>query len=183
MRCCDHCRPSRSLGLPRFRYRTCTHWLCSLRARGAAPGGLDIPFLGGSHLLSSTEAAVPPRFLGNPLVRVPCSRTPPGPPRFSRLLSVGMLPSATVRRRTPELPVSRLHRMARVLPVYASRPGSPLSRARLGSGGRQLCRVGLVTHRVPMKGFGYVSHGVLLSQAYPGAPQLWTLARPGLQKP
>jgi hypothetical protein len=72
----------------------------------------------------------------------------------------------------PGLPFSRLNCEARALPVYASRPGSPLSRARLGSGGRQLCRVGVATYWVPVKSFSYASllHGIPLSQAWPGAP-------------
>lgn len=53
--------------------------------------------------------------------------------------------------------LSRLDNTACWLPVYASRHGSPLCRARLGSGGRQLCRVGLHSHWVPTKGFQHVT--------------------------
>ncbi len=39
------------------------------------------------------EATVPPRFLGNPNVRMPCSKTPPRPPRLTAA-NVVVLPPA-----------------------------------------------------------------------------------------
>ncbi|SRR6266545_6316453 len=39
----------------------------------------------------SVETTVPPRFLGDPRVRTPCSSTPPEPRRFIRLRSVSVL--------------------------------------------------------------------------------------------
>jgi len=74
----------------------------------------------------------------------PVLATPPRPPRLIRLLSVSVQSRANLTAGTPGLSFSRLDGTAFVLPVYASHAGSPQPHARLGSGGRQLCRVGLV---------------------------------------
>jgi len=44
---------------------------------------------------------VPPRFLGNPAVRMPYSQTPPGPARFSRLRTVQARSPTHLTGRTP----------------------------------------------------------------------------------
>ena len=67
---------------------------------------------------------------------------------------VPMLPPCCPRRRLPRVVLSRLNRTALALAVYAS--SSPLRCRRRKTRFRWLagpCRVGLVTHRVAMKGF------------------------------
>jgi len=75
-----------------------------------------------------------PRFPGNPRGLLPCSSTPAGPDT-PRPGGVPMLPPLCQRRRLQRVVLSRLHRTASALAVYASSGGSPHHGARLASGG------------------------------------------------
>ena len=98
------------------------------------------------------ETTGPPKFLGNPDVPSPCSSTPAGP----------TLPGHTKRRRGPRsdprrgLPrevISGLNHTASALAVYASPVGRPRGRKTRFWLLARLYQAGLVTRRIPTKGF------------------------------
>jgi hypothetical protein len=81
----------------------------------------------------SMETVGPPRFLGNPRVRLPCSRTPAGPWRLA-LAPPRCCPRCANGEDPSDQNLSRLYHTAFALAVYASQPGSPRDHARLASG-------------------------------------------------
>ncbi len=117
-----------------------------------ALGGFGKPGLHTSGQ-ASEEASRPPRFLGDPLAFVPCSRTPEGPLVLA-FSTLAVLPSAIPTASAPStVPISGLNRTARPLAVYAPQPGSPRVHARLASGCWPALPGGIRTHRVPLRGF------------------------------
>jgi len=106
-----------------------------------------------------------PKFLGNPGVPLPSSPTPAGPSTPCPG-GVPLLPPLCQRRRLRRVVLSRLNHTALALAVYASSGGLPTpgrkTRFRLLA---RLYRVGLVTHRVPTKGF----QGVIVT-SFPPLP-------------
>ena len=103
LRCCDHCRPSHQLGFPRYVVPRPRPVVSLPSGAERSPSGLGL-FDRSPPVAFDVETTVPPRFLGNPSVRMPRSRTPPGPPRFFfRLGSVSVLSCASVMVRTPRL--------------------------------------------------------------------------------
>lgn len=131
------------------------------------------------------ESSGRPKFLGNPAVPLPCSSTPAGSGTPCPG-GVPMLPPLCPRRRLPRVVLSGLNRTALALAVYASSGGSPLpgrkTRFRLLA---KLYRVGLVTHRVPTRGF----QGVVVT-SFPPLPSFawrkdtipnWSVCRASVQ--
>jgi len=100
------------------------------------------------------EAARPPKFLGDPLSHLPCSRTPAGPPH-QVITTLRCCPCIVNCKDSRALLLSRLNRTAFAIAVYASWVGSPQharkTRFWLLTG---LCQIGLATNRVTLKGFG-----------------------------
>lgn len=70
---------------------------------------------------------------GEPSARLPCSQTPAGPRRLA-LAAPRCCPRSRDDEGSDDYSFSRLNHTASVLPVYASRPGSPPGHATLGSG-------------------------------------------------
>src|SRR5207237_9494073 len=64
---------------------------------------------------SVAEAAGPPRFLGNPIVHMPCSPTPAGPPRQAHL-GASVLPSVIS---TTSAPTTRTFRGSITRPTHS----------------------------------------------------------------
>jgi hypothetical protein len=110
-----------------------------------------------------------PKFLEDPGVPTPCSSTPAGPDTPC-LVGVPMLPPCCQKRRLRRVVLSRLNGTALALAVYASSGGLPApgrkTRFRLLA---RLYRVGLVTHRVPTKGF----KGVVVTSSPPLPSFAW----------
>jgi hypothetical protein len=93
---------------------------------------------------------VPPRFLGSPLVYMPCSQTPARPPAPGHCDAgdVAFRSFQGVGSRVDT--ISGLNHTACTPAVYASQPGSPLRHARLASGWlASLDRTGVGTRRTP----------------------------------
>ena len=103
------------------------------------------------------ETTGPPKFLGNPLVPTPCSWTP-ARPTYQAITVVRHGPRAYNDEGSPREVISGLDRTASALAVYASPRGSPhrTQDSLLAAG--QLYQTGLVTRRVPTKGFRDVSY-------------------------
>jgi len=124
-----------------------------------------------SPALVSVETAGSPRFLGNPLVLPPCSRTPPGRTRQA-VCGACARPGLVQRSGLPGGCRSR-GSIARHRHSLSTLPRSDCSRrARLASGGWPASAGwDSLTHRVALKGPPQVVHssGLLLSQALPGA--------------
>ena len=99
------------------------------------------------------ESGRPLRLLGNPRGRSPCSWTPAGP-GCQAVTASGHGPSARSDggRATRSL-ISGLNSTAFAPAVYASPDGSPRPTQDSLLAAGQLYQVGLVTHRVPLKGF------------------------------
>jgi hypothetical protein len=117
-----------------------------------------------------------PKFLGDPRVLMPCSSTPAGPVTPG-LSGAPMLPPWRQRRRLRRVVLSRLNGTAWALAVYASSGGLPAPgrKTRFWLLAR-LYQVGLVTHRIPTRGFEVHSlHLLLLSQALLGAMTLFPI--------
>lgn len=99
------------------------------------------------------ERPGPPRFLENPDANMPCSQTPMGPARQAITACRCCLPQLS-RRRLPQSLSLRgsITRPVRFLCTLRTvRYRTPRNtRFRLLAG---LCRVGMVTHWVPVKGF------------------------------
>ena len=114
-----------------FAWRLPASLRCSLSRGSSSPSASQGVY--GSPVRLPLETAGSPRFLGVPLVRSLRSQTPAGPWRLAcRRPDTAAAPIDGSGSR--EVFVSRLHRAAPTLPVYASRPGSPPDRATLGSG-------------------------------------------------
>jgi len=97
----------------------------------------------------------------------------PGHSGAALLIGSRVLPSAVSKASAPvNRLISRLHRAACMLAVYASQPRSPSDHARLASGwwptlaGRDSNPLGPGVKFQP-----YPLHGILLTQALPGAPK------------
>src|SRR5271157_2410259 len=144
-----------------------------------------------AHLaaLRCLRLAIPPQFSGRrrrglpgswgTLPCVPCSSTPAGPSCQTIGRSALLLQHDGVAFRSYEgvgsrdYFISRLNDTAHTLAVYASQPRSPVSHARLAPGwwsslaGRDLNPLGPAVKFQPS-----FLHGVLLTQASPGAPQV-----------
>jgi hypothetical protein len=123
-----------------------------------------------SQLVSVWRRSGSPKVPGEPSVPLPCSPTPAGPPRQA-VTSVWLGPRCTHGEGSPREVISGLHHTASGLAVYASQcgiaPAPRKTRFRLLA---KLCRTGLVTRRVPTKGFHVrPTSRSLLSQACPGA--------------
>jgi hypothetical protein len=134
------------------------------RARGSSPG----PQLPGSD--AHGGRAGPPRFLGNPHVPMPCSPTPAGPTRQAfgrrRCCPRYVHNEGSHDNHSFEAPSHGLGTRCVRFVRSIARPSTQHSLPAAG----QRCRAGLVTRRVPMKGFRVVSlHRFPLSQALPGA--------------
>src|SRR5215471_6341320 len=113
--------------------------------------------------------AGPPRFLEDPVVNMPCSPTPVGPPRSAATALRCCLPPNGKRRPPRQILISGLNHTACPLAVYASQGGLLHRHARLASGWlASLVRAGVTTRWVLPKGFRL---SILLSQALPGAPK------------
>ncbi len=111
------------------------------------------------HLVASLRCtAGRPRFLRNPCVSMPCSPTPAGPTR--QALRRSRLGPRYVHNEGShdQINLSGLHHTAWTLAVYASQSGLPQSHARLASRCWPLYGTGLVTRRIPTKGFRVVSY-------------------------
>ena len=104
------------------------------------------------------ETAGRPRFLRNPRVSMPCSPTPAGPTR--QALRRSRLGPRYVHNEGShdQINLSGLHHTAWTLAAYASQSGLPQNHARLASRCWPLCGTGLVTRRIPTKGFRVVSY-------------------------
>ncbi len=139
-----------------------------LRPPAACPDELVVLARRYRRFPSPTGTAGSPRFLGVPL----CGRCAhrPRPDLGTSRCGALVLPSPQTKALAPANNfVSRLHRAAPALPVYASRPGSPPHHATLGSRlVASLCRAGFVLLG-PTEGFSQL-HDILLLQASPGAP-------------
>jgi hypothetical protein len=150
---------------------TTVHSLLSLPSfsRACADGpGLGSPGrpLPGSFTVETTG---PRRFLRDPMVHAPCSTTSVGPP--CQAIAALRCCRRTVRRQ--RLPHSEQFRGSITRPIHSlstlRRSGHPdLRKTRFWLLAR-LCQAGLVTRRVPQKGFRsdlvWSSHAILLSQA------------------
>src|SRR5947209_18787593 len=80
---------------------------------------------------------------------------------------VGTAPAMSTTKAPTKTHLSGLNHTALALAVYASQPGSPQDHARLASRWWPLCGTGLVTRRIPTKGFRVTSlHRFPLPQAY-----------------
>jgi hypothetical protein len=104
--------------------------------RAVGPGLDRLP-----AVLFGVETSGSPRFLGNPLVRMPRSLTPVGrtpgsaAPRFRRPPYRTASAALAIQRGAPTtFAISGLNHAACSLAVYSSQPGSPLDHARLASG-------------------------------------------------
>jgi hypothetical protein len=103
---------------------------------------------------SLAEVTGPPRFLEDPVVSVPCSPTPVGPPRSAATALRCCLPPIGKRRLPRQILISGLNHTACSLAVYASRDGLLHRHARLASGWpASLVRAGMTTRGVLPKGF------------------------------
>ena len=123
---------------PRFGQREAVPSLVPLvrshSAPGTGTGGLEnLVTVSGPPILS-VETARPPRFLGDPVVDMPCSRDPGETSTPSCHVSVSVLPSAKGTTSALTNLLSGLNHTACPLAVYASQPGSPPDHARLASG-------------------------------------------------
>ena len=134
------------------RYRRCALGFVPAAARrhGCGPGIVyRIPqtgFIDGGDRTSQVP--------GGPHLNVPCSATPVGPPRSATTALRCCLPPIRKRRLPRQILISGLNHTARTLAVYASQGGLPHRHARLASGWlASLIRAGLITRKVPMKGF------------------------------
>ena len=114
----------------------------------------------------SMETAGSPKFLGNPRVHSPCSPTPAGPgtAEWDQVSACLTRPPRCPRRRLPRWKFRGS--ITRPLPSLSTlrsggHPPPRKTRFRLLA---QLCRAGLVTRRVPTKGFTS-SRLILLSRA------------------
>ena len=133
------------------------------RARGSSPGPLYREWC-------AWRRSGPPRFLGNPHAPMPCSPTPAGPMR--QALGRHRCSPRYVHNEGSHdnLPFGAQWHGLRTRCVRFVRPVARTSTQHSLPAAGQLCRVGLVTHRVPTKGFSFVSlHRFPLSQAWPGA--------------
>ena len=141
--------------------------LAQPRTHDCEPGvGLRYPLAG----IRAWKGSGRPKFLGDPRVLMPSSSTPAGPDTPCHG-GVPMLPPCCQKRRLLRVVLSRLNGPALALAVYASSGGLPAPgrKTRFWLLAR-LYQVGLVTHRIPTKGFEvYPLHLLLLSQALLGA--------------
>ncbi len=103
------------------------------------------------------ETAGRPKFLENPGVLMPCSLTPAGPPHQA-VQRARLGPRSYHDEGSHELVISGLNGTAGALAVYASPAGLPAEDARLASGCWPLYQAGLLTRRVPTKGFPDASY-------------------------
>src|SRR5438477_7964472 len=104
-----------------------------------------------------TEVTGPPRFLEDPVVNVPCSPTPVGPPRSATAALPCCLPPNGKRRLPRQILISGLNHTACALAVYASQGGLLHRHARLASGWlASLVRAGMITRWVLPKGFRFL---------------------------
>ena len=131
-----------------WRYRSLRSSLRSRRRPSATAAGQGFLCPGYPSVRVSAEAAGPPRFLGNPTVRMPCSPTPVGPPRQAISARRYCLPLLSSRR-LPRSPLTRLNHTACTLAVYASSLRSPVATQDSLPAAGQLCRAGLLTRWVP----------------------------------
>ena len=101
----------------------------------------------------STETAGSPRFLVEPSACVPRSQTPAGLPRQAISALPFCLPHFVLRWRPHSLPFGAQSRGPQArCPRFAGWVAPPPRRTRFRLVA-SLCRVGLVTHRAPLKGF------------------------------
>jgi len=96
-----------------------SHSVISLPCGGVHPRrpGVGHPVSPAGECLTETSGS--PTFLGNPIVPLPCSRTPAGP-SASGHCDAPVLPPRAPRRRPQQLELSRLNRTASTRAVYAS---------------------------------------------------------------
>ena len=106
--------PSRPVPLPAFWYFALVDARSPVYEPGTCQAGWSLP------AIEERRSAGSPKFLGNPHVHLPCSRTPAGPFSPSHY-GESMLPPRTRRRRLlrPQV-LSRLSHTAFALAVYAS---------------------------------------------------------------
>ena len=152
MECSDHCFPSRSLGVClTTRYLPQHPLLCPVDGRvRAACRVLGVAVRGPPSARfvdrSSSASQVPrePQYAPAPLV---------DPAKTAhRLYISGMLLTTRPGQLLNWTFRGSVTQLTRSLSTLRRR-GSPPADARLGSGGRQLCRVGLGTHWVPIRDF------------------------------
>jgi hypothetical protein len=166
MRCCDFPSPLTPRSLPPrdvtpvpFAVRSCT-----AERRCAGRELLSRAPRTGTHLGRRQDLS----GSWGTFVPMPCSWAPAGPTHAPGLYGAPAWPLLQAKAKAPhEQSISGLNPGAWTLAVYASPEQLPTQDARLASG----ClarpgRVGLVTHKVPAKGFRVASlHHFLLSQA------------------
>ena len=166
MKCSDFLRPSRRASLSfAWRYHAVCPSLRSLRTRHETAG---LGLLTRTPLPEVTHGddSGSPRFLEIPRVPSLCSTTTAGPTRQAIRRSRHGPCFRQQQRLTANSHFSGLHHRALALAVYASPSGLPAADARLASRCWPLCGAGLVTRRIPSKGFKVASlHLIPLSQA------------------
>ena len=113
-----------------------------------------------------------PRFLEIPLVPSLCSTTTAGPTRQAIRRSRHGPCLRQQQRLTAIRNFSGLNHKALALAVYASPSGLPAADARLASRCWPLCGAGLITCRIPSKGFKVASY---ISSPFPKLPDAMTM--------
>src|SRR5438067_399286 len=106
-----------------WRYRSLRSRFAPVGGRAQPPQARDFVYPVAPRAGQRAETAGSPRFLGNPIVHMPCSSTPVGPPRQAISTLRYCLPLLLPRRPPPQ-PLSGLNHTACPLAVYASSPRS-----------------------------------------------------------
>jgi len=172
MKCSDFLRPSRRASLSfAWRYHAVCPSLRSLRTRHET-AGLGLIIRNPLPEVTHGDDSGSPRFLEIPLVPSLCSTTTAGPTRQAIRRSRHGPCFRQQQRLTAISHFSGLHHRALALAVYASPSGLPAADARLASRCWPLCGAGLITCRIPSKGFKVASY---ISPPFPKLPGAMTM--------
>jgi len=111
-----------------------------------------------------------PRFLGSPLVPLPCSRTPAAPALLCHSRNQVLPPLRKTTKATAFTKFSRLHHTASALAVYASSFGFPYTGKTRFRWVANPCRMGFEPIGLQSEfHVWWLSHTIPTLQAWPGA--------------